>query len=49
MTKGREIIIFAKSQPLSDVHRQYIDISLIDSQLELRGFAVEFFTVLLIS
>ena len=32
MTKGRGIIIFAKSQPLFDVHRQYLDVSLIDLQ-----------------
>ena len=32
MTKGREIIIFAKSQLPSDVHRQYLDVSLTDSQ-----------------
>ena len=30
VTKGREIIIFAKNQPLFDGHRQYVDISLID-------------------
>ena len=41
MTKGRDIIIFANSQPSFDVHRQYLDVSLIDSQA--RGFAVEFF------
>ena len=27
MTKGREIIIFVKSQPPFDVHRQYLDVS----------------------
>ena len=32
VTKGREIIIFAKSQPPFDVHRQYLDVSLTDSQ-----------------
>ena len=32
MAKGREIIIFAKSQPPFDVHRQYLDVSLLDSQ-----------------
>ena len=32
MTKGRQIIIFAKSQPPFDVHRQYLDVSLTDSQ-----------------
>ena len=49
MIKGREIIMFVKSQPPFDVHRQYLDVSLIDYRLEFRGFAVEFFTVLLIS
>ena len=49
MTKGREIIIFAKSQPPFDVHRQYLDVSLIDSQARVSGLAVEFFTVLLVS
>ena len=49
MTKGREIIIFAKSQPPFDIHRQYLDVSLIDSQARFRGFPVEFFTVLSIS
>ena len=47
MTKGREIIIFEKSQPPFDEHRQYLDVSLTDSQaIEFQGFAVEFFTVL---
>ena len=32
MTKGREIINFVKSQPAFDVHRQYLDVSLIDLQ-----------------
>ena len=49
MTKGREVIIFAKSQPPFDVHRQYLDVSLTDSQARVQGFAVEFFTVLWIS
>ena len=49
MTKGREIIIFAKSQPPFDVHRQYLDVSLLYLQARFRGLAVEFFTVLLIS
>ena len=49
VTKGREIIIFAKSQPPFDVHRQYLDVSLTDSQARVQGFAVEFFTVLWIS
>ena len=51
MTKGREIIIFAKSHPPFDVQRQYLDVSLIDLHYrpEFPGYAVEFFTVLLIS
>ena len=32
MTEGREIIIFAKSQLPFDVHGQYLDVSLLDSQ-----------------
>ena len=32
MTKDREIIIFVKSQPTFDVHRQYFDVSLVDLQ-----------------
>ena len=32
MTKGRDIVIFVKSQPPFDVHRQYLDVSLIDLQ-----------------
>ena len=44
MTKGRETVIFVKSQPSFDVYRQYLDVSLIDLQA-----AVEFFPVLLIS
>ena len=36
------------SQPLFDVHRQYIWTFLIDLQAEVQGSAVEFFTVLLI-
>ena len=49
VTKGREIIMFVKSQLPFDVHRQYLDVSLIDLQARVRGFTVEFFTVLLIS
>ena len=37
-TKGKGIIIFAKSQPPFDVHRQYVDVSLTDSHA--RGFEV---------
>ena len=43
MTKGREIIIFAKSQPLFDVHRQYVDVSLIDSQARASRFRCRIF------
>ena len=32
MTKGREITVFVKSQPPFDVHRQYLDVSLIGLQ-----------------
>ena len=32
MTKGRQIIIFAKNQPPFDVRRQYLDVFLTDSQ-----------------
>ena len=49
MTKGREVIIFAKSQPPFDVHRQYLDVSLIDSQARVSKFRCGIFTVLLIS
>ena len=38
MTKGREIIIFAKSQPPFDVHRQYNDVSLRDSEAKVSRF-----------
>ena len=36
MTKGREI--FIKSQPPFDVHRQYLDVSLIDLQDRVSRF-----------
>ena len=38
MTKGREIIVFVKSQPPFDVHRQYLDVSLIDLQATVSRF-----------
>ena len=38
MTKGREIIIFAKSKPPFDVHRQYLYVSLTDSQARVSRF-----------
>ena len=43
MTKGREIIIFAKSQPPFDVHRQYLDVSLTDSQARVSRFRCRIF------
>ena len=48
MTKGRNIVNFVKSEPLFDVHRQYLWKFLIDLQAEVLRFAVEFYTVLLI-
>ena len=42
-TKGREIIILAKSQPPFDVHRQYLDISLIDPQARVSRFRCRIF------
>ena len=45
MTKGREIIIFAKSQPPFDVHRQYLDISLTDSQARVSRFRCRNFSL----
>ena len=38
VTKGKEIIIFVKSQPPFDVHRQYRDDSLIDLQARVSRF-----------
>ena len=38
MTKGREIIIFVKSQPPFNEHRQYIGVSLIDLQARVSRF-----------
>ena len=38
MTKGREIVIFLKSQPAFDVHRQSLDVSLIDLQARVSKF-----------
>ena len=37
-TKGKGIIIFAKSQPPFDVHRQYVDVSLTDSHARVSRF-----------
>ena len=47
MAKGKEIIIFVKSKPSFDVYRQYLDVSLIDSQTRVSRFCCKFFTVLL--
>ena len=50
LTKGREIIFLINSQPPFDIHRQYLDVSLMDLQARVsRFFALEFFTALLIS
>ena len=38
MTKGREIIIFVKSQQPFDAHRQNLDVSLIDLQARVSKF-----------
>ena len=35
MTKGREIIIYVKSPPPFNVHRQYLDVSLTDLQARI--------------
>ena len=43
VTKGREIIIFAKSQPPFDVHRQYLDVSLTGSQARVSRFRCRIF------
>ena len=43
MTKGREIIIFVKSQPPFDVHRQYLDVSLIGLQARVSRFRSRIF------
>ena len=43
MAKGREIIIFAKSQPIFDVDRQYSDVSLLDSQARVSRFRCRIF------
>ena len=43
MTKGREIIILVKGQPPFDVHRQYLDVSLIDLQARVSRFHCRIF------
>ena len=42
MTKGREIIIFVKSQPPIDVHR-YLDVSLINLKARVSRFRSRIF------
>ena len=49
MTKGRNIIIFVNSQPLFDVHRQFLQTFLIDLQAEVSRFLCRIFTVFLFS
>ena len=49
VTKGKSIINLVKSQPLFDVHRQYLWMFLIDLQAEVSRFHCRIFiTVLLI-
>ena len=43
MTKGKEIIVFAKCQPPFDVHLQYRDVSLIDSEARVSRFCCRIF------
>ena len=43
MTKGREIITFAKSKAPFDVHRQYLEVSLIDLQARVSRFRCRIF------
>ena len=43
MTKGREIMMFVKSQPPFDVHRQYLDVFLLDSQARVSRFHCRIF------
>ena len=41
MTNRKEIIISVKSQPPFDVHRQYLDVSLIDRfEVSLSNFSL---------
>ena len=43
MTKGREIVIFAKSKPPFDVHRQFLNVSMIDLQAGVSRFRCRIF------
>ena len=49
MTKGRKITSFVNSQSPFDVHRQYLDVPLIDLQARVTRFRSRIFTALLIS
>ena len=44
-TKGKGIIIFAKSQPPFDVHRQYVEVSLTDSHARVLGVSLSNFSL----
>ena len=43
MTKGREIIMFVKSQTPFDAYRQYLNVSLIDLQARVSRFRCRVF------
>ena len=43
VTKGKEIIIFVKNQSPFDVHRQYLDVSLLDLQARVSRFHCRIF------
>ena len=43
VTNGKNIIKFVKSQPLFDVHRQYLQTFLIDLQAEVLRFCCRIF------
>ena len=45
VTKGRQVIIFAKSQAPFDEHRQYLDVFLIDSQARVSRFWLSNFSL----
>ena len=43
VTEGRDIINFVKSQPLFDIHQQYLSTFLIDLQAEVSRFRCQIF------
>ena len=49
MTKRREILIFVKSQAPFDVHRQYLEVSVIDSEARVSRFRCRIFHCFFIS